>query len=128
MKITINCQPQPLQRHRHGKFGSYLPPKSREYREILQWEAKKQGAKMLDGAIFLTLLFEFEVPKSLSKKKKQERQGKPHASKPDLDNLVKAVLDAYNGILYADDSQITNLVAYKVWACEGKTTILCEVV
>ena len=53
----------------------------------------------------------FGIPKSASKKRVQamlcglERPCK----KPDLDNLVKAVLDAINGLAYHDDAQITTL-------------------
>ena len=35
---------------------------------------------------------------------------------PDLDNMIKAVLDAGNGVLWADDRQITDIVASKRWA------------
>ena len=40
-------------------------------------------------------------------------------SKPDLDNMVKAVGDAMNGIAYSDDSQIVSLKARKVYALVG---------
>ena len=35
--------------------------------------------------------------------------------KPDLDNVVKAVLDALNGTVFTDDSQVVSLVAGKHW-------------
>ena len=31
----------------------------------------------------------------------------------DIDNLIKAVLDALNGVVWKDDDQIIHLVAYK---------------
>ena len=36
-------------------------------------------------------------------------------SRPDLDNLAKAVLDAGNGVIWRDDSQVTTLEASKRW-------------
>ena len=33
--------------------------------------------------------------------------------KPDIDNLIKTVLDALNGVAYADDSQIVSVFAEK---------------
>ena len=39
-----------------------------------------------------------------------------HTKKPDLDNLVKLVLDAYNGVLYDDDSQIISLSLSKMYS------------
>lgn len=36
--------------------------------------------------------------------------------RPDLDNLVKLVLDALNGVAYADDSQIVRIHAFKKYS------------
>ena len=36
--------------------------------------------------------------------------------KPDLDNVVKAVLDALNGLAWEDDKQVVCLTAYKVFS------------
>jgi Holliday junction resolvase RusA-like endonuclease len=35
----------------------------------------------------------------------------PHASKPDVDNVAKALTDALNGLLWRDDSQVAELHA-----------------
>lgn len=35
-------------------------------------------------------------------------------ARPDLDNLVKLILDAANGVLWADDSQVVHLEAEKI--------------
>ena len=46
-----------------------------------------------------------------------ERRIREHpTTKPDLDNLAKTVLDACNGILWADDAQIVRLTLTKVYA------------
>jgi Holliday junction resolvase RusA-like endonuclease len=39
--------------------------------------------------------------------------------KPDTDNLLKWLLDSMNGILVADDAQITTLTAKKRWSDNG---------
>jgi Holliday junction resolvase RusA-like endonuclease len=41
-----------------------------------------------------------------------------HTQKPDLDNLVKLVLDSCNGVVFGDDSQIVELLVRKAW-CEN---------
>jgi Holliday junction resolvase RusA-like endonuclease len=51
------------------------------------------------------------IPASWSKKKKAEHSGKLHTSKPDIDNIAKAVMDA----LFEDDSGVAELVAKKRW-------------
>ena len=61
------------------------------------------------------ILFTMPMPKSWSKKKKAEMDFKPHKSRPDIDNLLKAVFDA----LYKEDSGIWQTHAAKVWGYEG---------
>lgn len=41
--------------------------------------------------------------------------GKPHQQKPDIDNLVKSVLDA----LLIEDKNVYRVLAEKYWAEEG---------
>jgi Holliday junction resolvase RusA-like endonuclease len=43
--------------------------------------------------------------------------------KPDLDNVVKAVLDAINGVVYVDDAQVINLVATKRYATDPRVEV-----
>lgn len=54
----------------------------------------------------VTVLIEavFSRPKSKCWKSKP-MPSYPHTSKPDVDNIAKAILDALNGIAYRDDSQ-----------------------
>jgi Holliday junction resolvase RusA-like endonuclease len=51
---------------------------------------------------------------------------------PDIDNLVKLVLDGLNGLVYADDCQVTSLHAVKVLddhdECLGSTYVSINVV
>lgn len=44
----------------------------------------------------------------------------PHVRKPDLDKLVRAVLDAITGLIVADDSQVTRIEAHKRTAAIGE--------
>ena len=67
----------------------------------------------------LTMIFEVPMPKTWSKKKKIQMEGKPHQSKPDIDNLVKAVLDAF----FEEDKQIYRIKAAKFWKVKGSILI-----
>jgi len=41
-----------------------------------------------------------------------------NTTKPDLDNLVKSILDAMNGIVWVDDAQVFSLSARKIYSEE----------
>jgi Holliday junction resolvase RusA-like endonuclease len=56
------------------------------------------------------------IPASWSKKRREASKGLHHISRPDVDNYAKAVLDACNGVLYLDDSQIADLHASKKYS------------
>ena len=74
---------------------------------------------ILDGVVRLRVVFDMPIPKSWSKKRKNEAAGCYHTSKPDLDNLQKALLDAMNGIVFEDDSQVADIRAVKRYTITG---------
>ncbi len=68
----------------------------------------------------------YSIPKSDSKKKKEEKaEGvlRP-TKKPDLDNVAKIILDSLNSIAYKDDSQIVELEINKYYAESARVEIL----
>lgn len=67
------------------------------------------------GAVEIEIMAYFPVPKSYSKKKHQQAlTGILHkTTKPDLDNIQKAIQDGLNGVAFVDDSQIDRIKAYK---------------
>ena len=77
---------------------------------------KKLGIKVNNGD---SVTFYMPMPQSWSKKKKDEMQLKPHQSRPDLDNLLKALLDS----IYEDDAHIYSLRIRKFWDYEGSIEI-----
>lgn len=78
----------------------------------------------LSHPVYIECEFHFGTPKSWSKNKKAAALGTPHASKPDLDNLVKFILDALNGIVWKDDAVIAEIHAKKVYSSSPKTSII----
>ena len=61
------------------------------------------------------VIFNVKMPKSWSERKKDEFEGKPHQQRPDIDNYLKALMDA----LSTEDSYIYDVHAIKRWAREG---------
>lgn len=64
-------------------------------------------------------VFVVPMPKSWSKKKQAEMNGKPHRPKPDADNLGKGFQDA----LWDDDSVIWDVRFTKFWGETGSIEI-----
>lgn len=58
------------------------------------------------------VVFHLPMPKSWSLKDRAFALGEPHQSKPDLDNLLKALCDA----VLVDDSRIWSVRAEKRWS------------
>lgn len=60
----------------------------------------------------------FLPPKSASKKRRADMlEGREMPlKKPDMDNIVKVVADALNGVAYHDDTQITFVIAKKAYS------------
>jgi len=63
--------------------------------------------------------FILPMPKSWSKKKRATQNGKPHMSRPDLSNILKALEDA----IYQEDSVIYDIHIEKRWGIEGKIIV-----
>lgn len=72
-------------------------------------ECALKGVKITGGTV--ELLFDIEMPKSWSKKKKSQMRLKPHTSRPDIDNMIKSVFDA----MLEEDSHIHSVTASKRW-------------
>ena len=108
----------PVPKPRQNRADKWLqrPPVMR-YRAFAD-ECRLKGVKLpLHGAC---VTFYMPMPKSWSKAKKSNYEGKPHKQRPDLDNIAKALFDA----LFEDDSHIWNIRITKRWSYEGAIQIL----
>lgn len=119
-EFTHKGEPIGKGRPRFYNGHAVTPPKTREYEEEIRLsflQANKGKLPMYEKgtALNLHLEFNFEVPKSYSKKKRKLclNGEQKHTKRPDIDNLVKAVLDALNGYLFEDDSQVTSVTSCK---------------
>ncbi|RDD72921.1 RusA family crossover junction endodeoxyribonuclease [Paracoccus versutus] len=127
MIIEIPGKPQPKQRPRMTRYGAvYTPAETQAFERLVARHAKASGAKPVSGPVQVEITSVFPIPKSWTKKRKAESDGQPHVQRPDLDNLVKCVLDGLNGVAFADDSQVHSVTSRKIWSSEcgeGKTVV-----
>jgi len=117
--LIYNIPPKPAPRPRVTKHGTFNPKDYTEYKRLIRMQTKI--AKPLEGAIKLSVVFQFKKPKSWSKKKRAAAYW--HTQKPDTDNLLKGIKDALNKLAYWDDSQICDLDAVKVWGETDKIVV-----
>lgn len=92
---------------------------------------KLQNPKMIEsGAVAVLITFYVKAPKYLSESKKKQDDLKHERifvdKRPDLDNYLKAVMDASNGILYKDDGQIAVIACQKLYSMKPRIEIEIE--
>lgn len=89
---------------------TYTPQKTLVWEKEIKNAFEDLGKEAIPKGIpiRISVLAKYEPPKSWSKKRKTAvlLNNAPKVSKPDCDNVLKAVLDALNGVAYADDAQI----------------------
>lgn len=122
-RIWIEGKPFPAPRPRFDSIRK-IAYNNKDYTNIknkIGLIAKSRFKQPLECPIFLKLDFFYEMPKSWSKKKKENAKWKE--SRPDIDNLQKTVFDALNGIAYKDDSQIVMVQARKQYGQKEGTII-----
>jgi Holliday junction resolvase RusA-like endonuclease len=80
---------------------------------------------VIAGPVRIVALVEIVPPKSWSKARTAAAivgDIKP-TSRPDLDNYLKAALDAINGVVFADDSLVIELTAKKTFGLHSKLVL-----
>ncbi len=112
----------------NGHAVAYTPAKTANYETLVRLSYQQKYA----GCIFeknvplmadITALF--PIPKSASKKLQEKMLSgavRP-TKKPDCDNIIKAVLDALNGVAYYDDSQVVKICIRKRYDTNPRTII-----
>ena len=116
LTFTIKGPGVPKGRPRFTRQGrAYTPKATEDFEKWVRANAKqtmmKNGVRMIEsGAVSIKIMFRFAPPASWSNKRRQAviAARAPKITKPDLDNLVKAVM-------YDDDNRIYSIEACKIY-------------
>lgn len=126
-------RPVPKARPRVTKKGyAYTPRKTMAFEQsvVLAYRKSKAGGKQFPEGVplLMELTFTFSPPKSWSKARREDviRRGMCPTCRPDLDNLMKGVADALNGVAYKDDGQIAGAVIRKQYGRKDSTRVIIE--
>lgn len=132
MQIEINFNetyeapigsPRPRFRNTGRYVQTYMPASYTKHKDFIR---EQMPNVLLNGNLKVTLSFYFKVPKSWSNRKKLLAIGQYKRTKPDIDNLIKTVLDAANDHLWKDDNQIVEIHSFKQYAEESKIILEVE--
>lgn len=113
--------PQGKGRARVGKIGGharmFTQAKTAAYEGLVAHMAHEamRGAPLIEGACMVELDITVPVPASWSKKKTSAAlAGQVYpTTKPDKDNVIKAIYDGMNGVVWRDDVQAVDGVQRK---------------
>lgn len=109
---------------------AYTPTETKDYENLIKQYFKIKYPRYIEfeGRIAVTIIAYIKIPKNITKKdriKIDEGILSP-TKKPDIDNIVKIVLDALNKMAFKDDNQITRLLVEKNYSEEEKIYIKIE--
>lgn len=126
IQLTVPGEPQGKQRPRawRGPKGkkpmTYTPAKTVNYETYIKelFAIKYPDFRPVECVLKMTLQAWLMIPASVSKKKSKLMQDlalKP-GKRPDMDNVLKVVMDALEKLAYKNDSQIVEAHLYKFYA------------
>lgn len=116
IQCTVLGQPVPKARPRFSSRSgrAYTPKKTKDYEKKIGKVVRPMVKDKISGAVHVNLNVVFNRPKYMQTKKYQDGLIL-HTKRPDLDNVIKAVLDALNSVL-DDDAQVSKITATKYYA------------
>lgn len=107
IKFTVQGKPRTLKRHRDGKHGKY-DPSAGDKLVFASLCNQHRPREPFAFPLHVYLQFHFQN----------------HQHEPDIDNLIKFVFDALNGIFWKDDRYIERVTAVKVFNGDPRTEVV----
>ncbi len=128
MKIVVPGKPIAKKRPRFFRRGNFVGTYNSQETEEGRWLHSAQSQveyKVIVFPIQVIMDFYLPIPKSTSKKKRQEMLigNERPVKKPDIDNLEKFCLDCLNGVAWDDDCQVVKMVSEKHYSDNPRTEI-----
>ncbi len=128
--IQVDGVPKPQPRPRAfaigGKARVYDPGTAEGWKGAIALAVGKHlPEKPIEGPVRVLIDFFMPRPKRLMRKRDSD-EAIPHVSKPDVDNLAKAVLDCLTEIgMWGDDSQVWRLDVRKLYHAKNHRPGAC---
>ena len=111
---------------RGGFASAYTPKKTKDAEKLIKEHAFSYIQSLVwcsTGEYNMPLASPLNVDITFYKKKPKTCKTEMWVQRPDIDNYVKLILDALNGVFWVDDSQIVELSARKVFGEPERTEV-----
>jgi Holliday junction resolvase RusA-like endonuclease len=122
--FTIPGKPVAKARPRFTKEGrTYTPDNTANFETLAKLcfqQVKPLGFTALDEPVRVTIKAQFAMPKKAPKRV----ETRPKVTKPDIDNIIKSVLDGLNTVAWRDDSVVHSIISNKIETVGQECTVV----
>lgn len=91
------------------KGRTYDPPEMKRYKADIRAAYERQVGRLYEGPVYVSI----HAYRPLAKRTPKKVTRQAWTSKPDADNIGKAVLDALTGVAWRDDAQVVQVTICK---------------
>lgn len=115
--FAVDGRPVPKGRPRVTRHGTYTPKSTQIFETAVRAAWLKTGEKPFENGEALEVMVNayFPIPSGTPKRKRDGLDLSPYLKRGDIDNIIKAVLDALNGYAYKDDSAVYSVYGRKIY-------------
>lgn len=105
---------------------TYTDKNTTAYEKLIQASYLKSTSYISQKSVRISMYVCFAPNKTDTKKNKviKLKNSLWPSKKPDVDNVVKVVLDALNKVAYSDDTQVNEIHVIRHW-CEEEKLVIC---
>lgn len=135
VKFVVPGEPKgkgrPRVENRHGKSIARTPEDTVVYENLVKtvYYQQCQRAQFPKGTpLEVRVMAYYSIPQSESKKRQammESHQIRP-MKKPDVDNVVKIILDSLNKIAYHDDAQVVDCMFRKFYSYQPRVVVTIQ--
>ena len=125
-EITVLGEPTGKGRPRFGNGRTFTPKKTRDYEVyVKECYIGQRGEIFGEEPIDMTIKAFYRIPdsKPLRFKRSAKLGLELPTKKPDVDNIVKIIMDSLNEVAYPDDKYIVSLLVTKEYSEEPRVEI-----
>ena len=120
LRFTVPGEPVAWQRTRINRSGYHFTAAKTRAAQLAIAETARLAfgqRPLLDGPLSLSIIARCGT-------KAKKTHGRYKTTRPDLDNYVKTVMDALNGVIWLDDARVVQIDACKLWSETPQLTIV----